>query len=84
VFVTNNIASSFIHLCWLQALGACRGIFALESTTSNTKRATLSAKYWIALIEYLWFTIQIHVKVLIFSSMFRPKDDGAARASHGL
>ena len=64
----------------LQALGACEGIWALEAydaKTSATKFARLSTKYWLAFLQYWWFSLQIRFKVLAFASIFPRKDDSA-------
>jgi hypothetical protein len=64
----------------LQALGACEGIWALEAhdaKISATKFARLSTKYWLAFLQYWWFSLQIRFKVLAFASIFPRKDDSA-------
>jgi hypothetical protein len=43
---------------------------AHDSNTSTTKFAALNMKYWLALLHYWWFTIQIRFKVLAFASIF--------------
>jgi hypothetical protein len=62
-----------------QALGACRGIWVVDGETSSR----FSAKHWITLFNYLWFTFQIRFKILAFASFFGPKDNGAENASPG-
>jgi hypothetical protein len=73
----------------LQALGACEGLWALQSFDSrafHTVHLGLNAKYaslgyWFALFQYWYFTLQIRFRVLALASFFRPRDEAAVHMS---